>query len=260
MSDDPSRFLQPVAPPRDTARAPRISASPGMADWLLEQRLSLAYTSYRSGRLIVVGVAPDGRLSFNEQDYTRAMGLAYRDGTLHLASLFQLWRLENLLGPGEYANRAYDAVFVPRRAHTTGYLDVHELAVDGSGRAVFVNSLYSCLATLDGRLSFRPLWKPPFVTALVAEDRCHLHGVAMADGAVRYVTAFAASDRAGGWRDDRADGGLLIDVDQDRVITDRLSMPHSPRACEDGVLVVDSGRGWLVRIDPASGAAQDLVF
>jgi uncharacterized protein (TIGR03032 family) len=255
---DPARFLQPPSPPR-TAE-PRISRSAGFVDWMLAEQVSLAFTSYRSGSLIVAGVAPDGRVSFNEQYYGRAMGLHWDGEVLHVASLFQIWRLANMLGPGEFANRAFDCVLVPRKAHVTGYVDAHELAVDRDGAVVFVNSRYSCLAALDERLSFRGIWKPPFISALAPDDRCHLNGLAMEDGRPRYVTAIKACDNAAGWRERPEEGGLLIDVAEDRIVTDRLSMPHSPRVHDGAVWALDSGRGFLVRIDPRSGAIEDVAF
>ena len=102
----------------------------GLRDWLLAMQVSLAFTTYQHGRLILLGVGPDGRLSVGKQDYRRAMGLHYENGTLHLASAFQVWRLENMLDPGQYANAAFDSVLVPRVAHTTGYVDAHDLSVD----------------------------------------------------------------------------------------------------------------------------------
>jgi uncharacterized protein (TIGR03032 family) len=259
MSSDSSPFLQPVAP-ADAAGDPVITLSRGMAGWLLEQRVSLAFTSYQTGRLIVAGVAPDGRISFNEQNYARAMGLHVEGDSLYIASLFQIWRLRNMLRPGEFANRAYDRVFVPRLAHTTGYVDAHDLAVEASGRIVFVSSLYSCLATVDDTFSFRPLWKPGFISALAAEDRCHLNGLAMAGGKARYATALSRSDRPGGWREQRGANGLLIDIQENRIVSDELSMPHSPRMFGEEVLVLDSGRGNIARVDPASGRQEAIAF
>jgi uncharacterized protein (TIGR03032 family) len=43
-----------------------------------------------------------------------------------------------------------------------------------------VNTRFSCLCTLDPDYSFVPRWRPPFITALAAEDRCHLNGLAVA--------------------------------------------------------------------------------
>jgi uncharacterized protein (TIGR03032 family) len=251
--------------PADAAEAaqdivPSLSFSPTFARWLLAQRLSLAFTSYQTGRLLLMGVGPDGRIAFSKQNYTRAMGLHYQAGTLYLASFFQVWRLENILDPGQYANRAYDAVFVPRIGHTTGYVDAHDLAVDRNGRVIFVNSRFSCLATLDPRQSFRPIWKPWFVSGLYPEDRCHLNGLAMEDGEARYVTTVSVSDETEGWRARPGDGGLLIDVQEDRIVAENLSMPHSPRVHDGAVWLLDSGRGFLVRIDPGTGAREEVAF
>jgi uncharacterized protein (TIGR03032 family) len=82
----------------------------------------------------------------------------------------------------------------------------------------------------------------------------------MHDGAAAYVTAVSRSDLINGWRDRRHEGGVLIDVRTDRIITDQLSMPHSPRVGPDGLWLLDSGRGMLVRIDPKSGQREDVAF
>ena len=165
-----------------------------------------------------------------------------------------------MLGPQERANGHFDRLYVPRNAQTTGDIDVHELSVDRTGRVVFVNTKFSCLATTSTTHGFRPIWKPPFISRLAAEDRCHLNGLAMQDGAPAYVTAVSRSDLINGWRDRRHEGGVLIDVRDDRIVTDQLSMPHSPRVTADGVWLLDSGRGMIVRIDPATGAKTDIAF
>jgi uncharacterized protein (TIGR03032 family) len=242
--------------PEDT----RISITPGFPQWMLSNGLSLAFTSYQTGQLILAGVGPDGRMSFNEQNYARATGLSYDRGRLFVGSMFQIWRLENMLRPGQYANKAFDRVFVPRTAHTVNYVDVHEIGVDVSDRLIFVNSRYSCLATIDETHSFQPIWKPAFISALVPEDRCHLNGMAMVDGAPKYVTAISVSDVKDGWRTNRGHGGVLIDVASGEIVTDRLSMPHSPRVNEGRIWALDSGRGHIVRIDEASGALEEIAF
>lgn len=251
----------PAAPSPEADIVPNLTFSPTLTNWLLAQRLSLAFTSYQTGRLLMMGVGPDGRIVFNKQNYTRAMGLHYdRRGTLHLASAYQVWRLENMLDPGQYANRAYDAVFVPRAGFTTGYVDAHDLAIDAWGRVIFVNTRFSCLATLDERQSFRPIWKPPFISGLYPEDRCHLNGLAMDQGVPRYVTAVSRADAQEGWRTRPGEGGVLVEVPSGRIVNDSLSMPHSPRLHGGQLWVLDSGRGYLVRIDPATGRKEDVVF
>lgn len=238
-----------------------LQVSRGMAEWLLLHRTSLAFSCYQSGQLFSVGVMPDGSLSFNQQNFTRAMGLSWQGGRLYLGALDQLWRLENMLLPGEIGNDAFDLVLVPRNAQTTGDVDIHEVGVDASGAVLFVNTKYSCLAQLDLVHSFRALWKPPFISRLAPEDRCHLNGLAMQDGVPRYLTAVSRSDIVGGWRERRHEGGVLIEYPSGRVVTDRLSMPHSPRVDIDGsVVLLDSGRGQIVRVDPLTGDRVDLAF
>jgi uncharacterized protein (TIGR03032 family) len=238
----------------------RLVHSPNMAAWLLSQQVSLAYTSYATGRLIVVGVEPGGRLFFNEQNYTRAMGLHYSGDELFVASLYQIWRLCNVLQPGEFANNAFDCVLVPREASTTGYLDVHELSLDAARRPLFINTRYSCLATTDSRFSFQPIWWPPFISELAPQDRCHLNGIAVQDGVPRYATAFSTTDVESGWRAAPGDAGVLIDVQTGKILSEGLYMPHSPRIHDGATWLLESGRGWLVRIDPVSGEKVDIAF
>lgn len=252
-----------AAAPAEAAQAggeTRISVSRGFAAWLAARKCSLAFTSYQTGKLFLVGLLPGGKVSFHQQSFQRAMGVFAQRDRLYLGSLFQIWRLENVLGPGEVANKHFDRLFVPRNAQTVGDVDVHELGVDRAGRVIFVNTKFSCLATLSPRYGFTPVWKPPFISKLAAEDRCHLNGLAMADGAPRYVTAVSRSDVLTGWRERRHEGGVLIDVQTDRIVTDQLSMPHSPRVWNDQVWALDSGRGWLIRIDPQTGAKEDVAF
>ena len=171
-----------------------------------------------------------------------------------------LWRLHNALRPGERFEGRFDRLYAPRTAYVLGALDAHEVVVDRLRRPVFVNTRYSCLAAPGVSDSFVPLWKPAFVTAFAPEDRCHLNGVGLQDGVARYVTLAARSDTAGGWREHRRDGGLLIDVLEDRVVCEGLSMPHSPRVHEGRLWALDSGRGELVRIDPATGRREAVCF
>ena len=236
-----------------------VTASPGFPAWLAEQQVSLAFTTYQAGKLFLLGRHGDGRLSIFERTFNRCMGLWADGQTLWLATLFQLWRLENALRPGELY-QGFDRLYVPRAGYTTGDLDVHDVAVDGAGRVVFVATLFGCLATLSARHSFAPLWRPPFLSKLAAEDRCHLNGLALEDGRVRYVTVVSASDVADGWRDRRRDGGLALEVPGGRVVVGGLSMPHSPRAYRGRLWLLNSGVGFLGSAPPAGGAFEPLTF
>jgi uncharacterized protein (TIGR03032 family) len=128
------------------------------------------------------------------------------------------------------------------------------------GRIAFVNTLFSCLATLSDVHSFKPLWRPSLISKLAAEDRCHLNGLAMRDGQPAYFTATSRSDSVNGWRARRAAGGCIIDVASGEIVTEKLSMPHSARWHDGALWVENSGTGQLSTVDLASGAFEPRVF
>jgi uncharacterized protein (TIGR03032 family) len=187
------------------------------------------------------------------------MGLAFDGRRLAVATLIQIKTFVDA-AKGAKTTEGYDAVFVPQVAHYTADLDVHDLAFDGDGNLVFVNTLFSCLAGSSVTHSFRALWRPPFISRLAAEDRCHLNGLALHDGHPAYVTAVAETDVADGWRDNRAAGGVVIDVATNAVICRGLSMPHSPRLHDGTLWVLNSGAGEIGTIDVKAGRFQPVAF
>lgn len=227
--------------------------------WLHEQGVSLAFTTYQTGKLFLLGLQPDARLSVFERTFNRCLGLWADGQTLWMTSLYQLWRFENTLPPGQVAN-GYDRVYVPRVGYVTGDLDIHDVAVTADGQVVFVNTLFGCLATLSDRHSFIPLWRPPFLSKLAAEDRCHLNGLALENGQPAYVTAVSQSDVADGWRQRRHDGGCVLDVRTNDVLATGLSMPHSPRVDRQELWLLNSGTGELGRIDRKTGRFEPVCF
>ena len=162
-----------------------VTGSPHLSSWLAEHQVSLAFTTYQTGKLFLLGRHPDGRLAVFERSFNRAMGLWADGQTLWLSTLYQLSRFENLLRPGE-GYQGYDRLYVPKTASTTGDLDIHDIAIDADGRPLFVATAFGCIATLSERWSFKPLWRPSFLSRLAAEDRCHLNGLALAEGRPRY--------------------------------------------------------------------------
>ncbi|NVO58307.1 TIGR03032 family protein [Rhodobacteraceae bacterium B1Z28] len=249
--------------PKDLAKTD-YSVSAGFSARLSGLGLSLAFSSYQSGLLYMVGVKPDGGVNIHQMAFPRPMGL-HRHGAhgLSLAADDQILHLQNVLDPQERVNTLFDAAFMPRQSEFTGQLDLHDLGVDESGNSIFVNTRYNCLATPDTRHSFREVWRPPFISALVDEDRCHLNGLAMQDGQPRYVTAVSRSDTIDGWRDRRADGGIVINVETGDIVCDGLSMPHSPRLHGGRLWLLNSGHGELGTVEfdeDSKGRFQPHVF
>ena len=256
--------MSSLAPPP----ALSLTTSRQFASWLASTGGSLALTTYQSGKLLIVGTRPDGRLSIFERTLERPMGLAVDGPKLAVATLTQILTFVDAgsaaaAGASAAASSTapHDAVYLPQLAHFTGDLDVHDLAFDGQGRLVFANTLFGCLARTSETHSFTALWKPPFLSRLAPEDRCHLNGLALLEGRPAYATAVSTTDVADGWRDHRRDGGVLLDVPTGEVVCAGLSMPHSPRLCPDGQLwVLNWGTGELGWVDPNRGQFEPVAF
>jgi uncharacterized protein (TIGR03032 family) len=253
-SDGPGQNRQSGAPP-----ALAVTCSRNFEGWLHEQRISLAFTTYQAGKLFLLGLGPQGRLSVFERSFDRCMGLAGSGQTLWMSTLFQLWRLENALERGEW-HEGFDRLYVPQMSYVTGDLDAHDLGVDSAGDPIFVNTLFSCLAKPSETHSFEPLWHPPFTSKLAPEDRCHLNGLAMRDGKPAYVTLVGRSDVADGWREHRRSGGVVMDVASGDVVLSGLSMPHSPRWHEGKLWLVNSGTGEFGLADLQVGRFEPVAF
>ena len=117
------------------------------------------------------------------KSHGKTYGLARNDkGGLLLSAGFQVIERANVLQTHERINQRFDACYMPRKIHVTGDLDAHDIDSDQDGRIVFVNTRFNCLTTVSPQHSFEMVWKPPFNSSLVSEDRCHLNGLAMVDG------------------------------------------------------------------------------
>ena len=115
---------QATKPPLDLMKLKvEKSCSRGLSGWLAGNRISLAISSYQTGRVYLVGSDKQGRVSFFERIFERAMGIV-------------------------------------GNAQTIGDLDIHELGIRKNGKVVFVNTKYSCLAELSQTHSFKAIWKP----------------------------------------------------------------------------------------------------
>ena len=226
--------------------------------------VSLLVSTYQAGKVVAVGVA-EGELSLSYHNFERAMGLAVRPDRIAVGARAQVWFLKSapdLASRVEPAGR-YDACFLTRSSHFTGEIQAHELAWSGDELWV-VNTAFGCLCTLDDAHSFVPRWRPPFISSLAAEDRCHLNGLAMAPDEPgrpkpRFVTALGETDTPQGWRANKVSGGCLIDVASGQTVARGFAMPHSPRVHGGRVWMLHSGAGQLVLVDPARGHVQTVA-
>lgn len=187
-------------------------------------------------------------MKITERTFPRCMGLAMNGNSIWMSSIFQIWKFENSLVEGQ-KYQGCDKVYIPQMAYTTGDLDVHDMIIGQNGKPIFVNTLFNCLATVSESNSFKPVWKPEFISKLAAEDRCHMNGLAEENGEPAYVTVVGKSDVIDGWRNHRQDGGMVIDVRTNEVVCAGLSMPHSPRVYRNKIWLLEAGSGYFGYVD-----------
>lgn len=230
--------------------------------WLASTGSSLAFSTYQAGKLFLLGTKADGKLSVFERTLARCMGLGVSADarSLLVASEYQIVRFDNVMAGSPAMDNGVDAHFAPHQTWITGDVDVHDIGFGADGRPLFANTLFNCIATVSDGYSFKPVWQPPFISRLAAEDRCHLNGLALVDGAARYATAVSRSDIADGWRDRRGDGGIVIDVASGEIVASGLSMPHSPRVHGGKLWLLNSGIGEMGTVDVASGSFTPIAF
>jgi uncharacterized protein (TIGR03032 family) len=255
-----------AAPPAPESTPLRSVHTSNFGPLLEELGVSLLVTTYQAGKLVLLRRNDEGTLNTHFRTFPRPMGLAVAGDRLALGTALEVWEFHNLpaVARGLEPAGSHDACFLPRQAHVTGDVQIHEMAwVPGPNKGDpelwFVNTRFSCLCTREMPYSFVPRWRPRFVSAIAPEDRCHLNGLGVRDGRVRYATALGATDTPGGWRARKKDGGVLLDVAHDEVVAEGLSMPHSPRWYAGKLWVLNSGTGGLGTVDPATGKYEEVA-
>lgn len=235
--------------------------------------VSVMVSTYQAGRLVMLR-SQGGILNTHFRSFDKPMGLAVDHGRLAVGAGTSIWEFHNLPAvcrklnapkEGEEATApqpAHDACFLPRTTHWTGDIQIHEMDWVGDGNAkelLFVNTRFSCLCRRSDIYCFEPVWRPSFINQYVPGDCCHLNGLGLRDGRPRYVTALGETTEPGGWRENKRDGGILMDVVSGEIIARGLSMPHSPRWYNDRLWVLESGTGSLGFVDTNTGKYEAIA-
>ena len=232
------------------------SYSPNLPELLLQLRCTIALSTFQAGKVIFLSPQDEETIVQLPRNFAKPMGIALEGEKMAVACLDEVLVLVN--SPALAAHypkkpNTYDALFMPRTTFHTGQLDVHDLDWGAGGQLFAVNTSFSCIIKIDDNFSFTPEWKPPFISHLASEDRCHLNGMTMHDGRPKYVTAFSATDTPQGWRPDVTTGGIVMDVDTNEFVARKVPMPHSPRLFDDELYLLLSATGELVKMDVKTG-------
>lgn len=258
---NPALLVKGDTPQHNIVNPFHLHFSGEFREWLARQNLSIAFTTYEGAKLVIIGPGLYGGTVVTERNFERCMAIAVEDDRhIWISTHYQIWKLENGLQPGRHLD-GWDRVYLPRSSHITGGVDIHDLAVGLKGELYGVVTQYNCIARIGGaRGSFAPVWNPPFISEILAEDRCHLNGFCLEDGLPAYATAIGVTNKANGWREHRRAGGVIIDVRNNQIIASGLSMPHTPRLYRDKLWFLEAARGWFCSMDLASGKIERLLW
>ncbi len=253
-----------AAPPPDQPKPDPLRSvyTHSFGEILKQTGVSLVVSTYQAGKVILVRYDPEtGTVNTHFRAFAKPMGIAVDATRLTIGGTNTVWYYRNMPAVARKLEPAgkHDAAYLPRRIHVTGDIDIHEMAWSADGELWLVNTRFGCLCTLDADHSFYPRWRPPFISHLAPEDRCHLNGLAMLNGRPQFVTALGETDTRGGWRENKANGGLLMEVPTRATLLRGLSMPHSPRWYDNKLWFLESGQGSLALADARRGAWRTVA-
>lgn len=225
-----------------------FTTSAGCSNFLMGLRSSVIVSTYQTGNVFLIGPSENDTLAISPIQLAKAMGLFYHSGSLWIGGHKSIYRFNNIL-PNGVVHEGHDRIFIPHVSWTTGDIDCHDIVRESSGRIIFVNTLYSSLCTTSEQSNFSLVWRPPSITEMAPEDRCHLNGVALRDGVARYASAFSQSNEKQGWKTGCRGDGVIWDIATNQPIARGLTMPHSPRWYSGKLWCLESGTGSFGYVD-----------
>ncbi len=229
------------------------SYTANVPELLMKLNCSLAISTYQAGKVIFLSPKNEDQLIQLPRTFEKPMGIALLEepDKMALACKDEVIVFANSPGlASSYPRKkdVYDSLYMPRNTFHIGPLDIHDLSWGDHGLYA-VNTLFSCIISIDDHYNFTPYWIPPFVSDLKSEDKCHLNGMVMADGKPKYATAFNRGNSMQSWREGVTTDGVLMDIQTNEIIVEKLRMPHSPRMFNHELYLLFSATGEIVKVD-----------
>jgi len=240
-----------------TDSTPLLSGTftPSVADLLYKLHCTIVVSTYQAGKMIFISATDKNKINMLPRNFNHAMGISVDKNKIALACKDEVVILKNtpeLAKSYPLKPNTYDALYLPRATYYTGQTDLHDISFSSNG-IIAVNTLFSCIVSINEEYSFQNIWKPSFITETKPEDRCHLNGMITNKGIPLFVTALGESNLPQGWRENKLKGGVLIHVPSNQIIMKGLPMPHSPRVIENKIYLLLSAAGQLIEVEPQKG-------
>ncbi len=239
----------------------KLTITDGFEELLHSTKSTIAVSIYQAGKVLLLNTNEEGILNITPIDYPKPMGVIAEGDKLAIATKTELHLYANspdLAARMVINGKKLDNLYFPRVTYHTGDLDLHDIVYQKE-RIIGVNTRFSCICSFDDAYSFTPIWSPHFITEHTPEDRCHLNGMELENGELKYVTGLGTGNTRQSWRENIKNGGMLMDIPQNKILLDDLSMPHSPRLHNGKLYLLESAKGELVEIDPETLHKRTVV-
>lgn len=232
-----------------------------LAAMLKKLKFSIAITTYQAGKVIFISPLDDITFTSLPRSFSKPMGMDIVGDKLVIATKDEVILFENSKDLAKHypaKQNTYDTLYIPRITFYTGNVDMHDIAF-GTDGIWAINTSFSCLCKVNGNFNFVPVWKPPFISALVSEDRCHLNGLVLKEGKPKYVTGLGQTDTAKGWKDQIVTGGFLMDIETNECLLENLPMPHSPLLYKGDLYLLLSASSELIKVNVQSKTYEVII-
>ncbi len=231
--------------------------TPQLPELLQKLGCSLAVSTYQAGKIIFLSPKDENSIIQLPRTFNKPMGIALHPTKDKMAvatkdEVIVLANSQELATHYPKSPNKYDALYMPRATYHTAGLDLHDLHFgisNGQEKLYAVNTLFSCIVSLDDENSFTPYWSPPQINQLESIDACHLNGLALVNGIPKYATSFNQGNTPQSWRENITETGTLYDIEKNEVILNNLAMPHSPKIINDELYLLQSATGELVKVN-----------
>ena len=235
-----------------------------LPELLHQLNCSIAISTYQAGKIIFISAKNQNNLIQLPRNFEKAMGIAQdtQKDKIAIACKDQVIVFKNSPDLAKFYPKSpnkYDALYLPRNTFHTGAIDIHDLNFGNSGELYAVNTLFSSIVKIDDEYNFTPYWTPPFIDKIASEDRCHLNGMAMQNGKPKYATAFNDGNTPQSWREKITNSGIIMDVENNIIISKGLAMPHTPRIFNNDLYVLLSATGELAKINTNDGTYEVII-
>jgi len=223
--------------------------SQNIVEFFKQTNTTVLLSTYQTNKIMIIG-QENGEFDIRYKHFPRPMGMCKKNGRIYAGLGHGIYQFSNYQGvaQGLEGGGKFDACYIPQNIHFTGDIDIHEMEFLND-ELYFVNTKFSCLCKKEPNSSFKPIWKPPFISLLQPIDKCHVNGFCSRDNEPRYITALGKTDEPLGWRENKANGGILMDIKTNEILLEGLSMPHSPRWYQDKLYLLESGKGAISYYD-----------